>query len=113
MWAPNARAVSVIGDFNDWTHPGEALRPVGSSGVWDGFVPGIGEGTRYKYRVEGAYGSVVEKADPLAFAAEVAPNTASVLADLTYSWSDDEWMANRGDKNRWDCLLYTSDAADD
>ena len=102
VWAPNAASVNVIGDFNNWTHPGEPLRPVGSSGVWDGFIPGMVAGSRYKYRIESAYGTVVEKADPLAFESEIAPNTASVLADLTHTWSDDSWMATRHERNRWD-----------
>jgi len=102
VWAPNAASVSVIGDFNGWTHPGEPLRPVGASGVWDGFIPGLSAGSRYKYRVESSYGTVVEKADPMAFESEIAPNTASVLADLTHTWSDDAWMASRHERNRWD-----------
>lgn len=102
VWAPNAASVSVIGDFNGWTHPGEPLRPVGASGVWDGFIPGLSEGTRYKYRIESSYGTVVEKADPMAFEAEVAPNTASILADLSHEWSDADWMAARHERNRWD-----------
>ena len=102
VWAPNAKSVSVVGDFNGWTHPGEVLRPVGASGVWDGFIPGLTAGTKYKYRIESSYGSVVEKADPMAFEAEVAPNTASVLADLNHEWSDDRWMETRAERNRWD-----------
>ncbi len=102
VWAPNAQAVSVIGDFNDWTHPGEEMTRVGSSGVWERFVPGLEAGVRYKYRVVGAHGTVVEKADPLAFEAEVAPSTASILSDLTHDWSDDEWMHSRGHRHRVD-----------
>ncbi|MDW3177816.1 MAG: 1,4-alpha-glucan branching protein GlgB [Acidimicrobiia bacterium] len=102
VWAPNAASVGVIGDFNAWTHPGERLRPVGSSGVWDGFIPGLDVGARYKYRVESSYGSVVEKADPMSFFSEVAPSTASIVADLTHTWSDEEWMSSRGARNRWD-----------
>ena len=105
VWAPNARAVSVVGDFNGWTHPGELLRPVGSSGVWDGFIPGLDVGTKYKYRIEAANGKVTEKADPMAFEAEVAPNTASVLADLSHEWSDDSWMHSRAEHNRWDAPI--------
>ena len=93
VWAPNAAAVSVIGDFNDWTHPGHTLTPIGSSGVWGSFIPGLAAGDRYKFRVESSYGRVVEKADPLAFRSEVAPSTASILADLSHEWSDDEWMS--------------------
>ena len=102
VWAPNAKSVGVMGDFNGWTHPGTALRPVGSSGVWDGFIPGLGVGTRYKYLVESSYGTVVEKADPMTFQSEVAPATASIVADLTHTWDDKEWMASRGKRNRWD-----------
>lgn len=102
VWAPNAREVSVIGDFNDWTHPGHQLSPVDQSGVWAGFIPGLGEGTAYKFRVVGANGKVVEKADPLAFGAEVAPATASILTDLSYDWNDSTWMAERKQQNRWD-----------
>ena len=97
VWAPSARDVSVIGDFNGWTHPGEPMSPVGSSGVWEGFVPGLELGARYKFRVVSAHGSVVEKADPLAFEAELAPATASILSDLSYDWSDDDWMSSRGE----------------
>ena len=86
LWAPNAASVSVIGDFNDWTHPGHYLELIGSSGVWGGFIAGMFEGDRYKFRVESSYGRVVEKADPMAFFAEVAPGTASVLADLSFEW---------------------------
>ena len=98
VWAPNAKSVSIIGDFNGWTHPGEPMSPVGSSGVWQGFVPGLEVGARYKFLVVGAHGTVVEKADPLAFEAEVPPSTASVLSDLTYNWSDSEWMQARGER---------------
>ena len=102
LWAPNAASVSVIGDFNDWTHPGHHLEPIGSSGVWGGFIAGMFEGDRYKFRVESSYGRVVEKADPMAFFAEVAPGTASVLADLSFEWSDSSWLDKRDEVNRWD-----------
>ena len=99
VWAPNAAEVGVIGDFNGWTHPGHPLTRVGASGVWQGFVAGMQLGDRYKYRVVSASGVIVEKADPLAFEAEVAPATASVLSDLTHTWTDDAWMASRGDRH--------------
>ncbi len=102
VWAPNANAVSVVGDFNGWTHPGHDLTPIGSSGVWGGFIPGLEEGLRYKFRVETATGRIVEKADPFAFRSEIAPATASVLADLSFDWTDSEWMAVRETENRWD-----------
>ena len=101
VWAPNAAAVSVIGEFNDWTHPGHWLTPIGSSGVWGGFIPGLTEGTRYKFRIESSYGRITEKADPMAFFAEVAPATASILTDLSHEWTDDEWLAHRAKHNRW------------
>ena len=102
VWAPNAASVSVIGDFNNWTHPGVPLRPVGASGVWDGFIPSLEAGARYKYRVESSYGTVEEKADPLAFSSEIAPSTASVVADLSHVWEDDEWMQHRAVRSQSD-----------
>lgn len=102
VWAPNAAEVGVIGDFNGWTHPGEPLRRVGGSGVWDCFIPGLGLGTKYKFRVVSMDGTVTEKADPMAFASETAPSTASVLADLTHDWSDSDWMATRGGRQTID-----------
>lgn len=102
VWAPNARSVSTIGDFNGWTHPGHELDPIGSSGVWGGFIPGLTAGDRYKFRVEASYGRIVEKADPLAFAAESSPGTASVLADLSFEWTDSDWLGTRAEVNRWD-----------
>ncbi len=102
VWAPNAAAVSVIGEFNGWTHPGHVLEPIGSSGVWGGFLPELVAGDRYKFRVESSYGRIVEKADPMAFHSEVAPATASILADLSYDWADESWMSKRSEANKWD-----------
>ena len=102
VWAPNAKSASVVGDFNDWTHPGHELERVEASGVWAGFVSNATEGTKYKFRIESNTGRVVEKADPMAFAAEVAPATASILTDLSHDWSDDAWLAGRAERNRWD-----------
>ncbi len=102
VWAPNAASVGVIGDFNEWTHPGHSLEPIGSSGVWGGFVAGLTAGDRYKFRVESSYGRVVEKADPLAFQSEIAPATASVLTDLSYEWTDSTWLDRRAEVNKWD-----------
>jgi 1,4-alpha-glucan branching enzyme len=100
VWAPNAREVSVIGGFNQWhpkTHP---LRPRGSSGIWEGFVPGVGKGTLYKYHIESnSHGYRVDKTDPIGFLQEKPPRTASVVWDLDYTWSDREWMQQRGAKN--------------
>ncbi len=98
VWAPNASQVSVIGDFNGWkpgTHP---LQGRASSGVWEAFIPDIGPGTLYKYAIVSRYGNYrVNKADPCGFAAEIRPQTASKVWDLSgYTWSDGEWMASRG-----------------
>jgi 1,4-alpha-glucan branching enzyme len=101
VWAPNARWVSVVGDWNGW-RPGEnPMRPVGSSGIWECFIPGIGTGALYKYHITSQYHNYhVEKADPYGFATEIRPQTASKVWDLSgYDWGDQEWMANRGQAN--------------
>jgi 1,4-alpha-glucan branching enzyme len=98
VWAPNARGVRVIGDFNHWdgrTHP---MRSLGGSGVWELFVPGVGEGTRYKYAICGPDGVWRAKADPLAAQAEEPPGTASVVTASRHEWGDGEWMAARKDR---------------
>ena len=77
VWAPSARGVRVTGDFDHWSGAGTPMRSLGSSGVWELFVPGVGEGTRYKFQILGQDGVWREKADPMAFAAEVPPATAS------------------------------------
>ena len=100
VWAPNARQVSVIGDFNGWNRTSHQLRPRGQSGIWEGFIPGIGKGTLYKYYiVSHHHGYKVEKADPLALYCEVPPKTASVVWDLDYTWGDREWMETRGQRS--------------
>jgi 1,4-alpha-glucan branching enzyme len=96
VWAPNAERVAVIGDFNGWNDAVHPLRPRGQSGLWDRFVPDVGAGTRYKYRIHSrARGYRVDKADPVAFASEAPPRTASVVCDLDHAWGDHEWMATR------------------
>ena len=82
VWAPNARAVRVAGDFNHWQGATHAMRTLGSSGVWELFVPGVGAGARYKFEILGRDGHWREKADPLAKGTEVPPATASVVVDL-------------------------------
>ena len=100
VWAPNASAVSVIGDFNGWVPDEHALQPRGdSSGIWEGELPGIGKGALYKYHVRSRLGGVGEKADPYAFYAEQPPRTASRVWDLDYLWHDAEWLARRGAVN--------------
>ncbi|HXF57547.1 MAG TPA: 1,4-alpha-glucan branching protein GlgB [Actinomycetota bacterium] len=101
VWAPNAESVSVVGDFDGWDPEAHPLRPRGSSGIWEGFVPGVGPGALYKFHVRSRFGGYrADKADPLAFFSEVPPGTASVVWDLDYRWGDGGWMATRGERNR-------------
>ncbi|MCO6456617.1 MAG: 1,4-alpha-glucan branching protein GlgB [Pirellulaceae bacterium] len=100
VWAPNAREVSVVGDFNDWTPGLHPLWARGTSGIWEGFLPGVGKGTIYKYAIHSHQaGYQVQKADPFAVHHEVAPKTASVVWDLDYDWGDGQWMAQRWKRN--------------
>ncbi|WP_454198010.1 1,4-alpha-glucan branching protein GlgB [Nocardia sp. Marseille-Q1738] len=95
VWAPNARGVTVIGDFDGWSGNTAPMRSLGSSGIWEVFVPGVGPGTKYKYRVHGADGRTVDHADPLAFATEHPPATASVVTESNYVWNDHAWLERR------------------
>jgi len=95
VWAPNAKAVSVIGDFNLWRHNEHRLMADPESGVWEGFIPKVGEGALYKYRIQTRSGSSFDKGDPFAFQWEVPPKTASIVCSLGHHWSDHEWMDNR------------------
>jgi 1,4-alpha-glucan branching enzyme len=95
VWAPNARAVSVVGDWNGWAEGADALAPQESSGVWAGVAAGAREGHAYKLAVHGADGVTRLRADPLAFRAEEPPATASVVYRSRHAWSDDDWMARR------------------
>ena len=103
VWAPNAERISVIGDFNDWQPRVTELAPCGNSGIWEAFVPDIGRGARYKYRVESRYnGFVVDKADPFGYLHEVPPATASIVWDTANEWHDDDWMKRRAEHNALD-----------
>jgi 1,4-alpha-glucan branching enzyme len=96
VWAPNAREVSVIGSFNGWDRRTHPLQVRGSSGIWDGFVPGVDKGALYKFHIRSQqHGYVVDKADPFGVFHEKPPRTASVLWDLEYDWQDHEWMGTR------------------
>ncbi|WP_159500095.1 1,4-alpha-glucan branching protein GlgB [Microbacterium sp. 18062] len=95
VWAPDARAVRVVGGFNGWDGQGHAMRSMGASGVWELFVPGIGEGTVYKYEILTGHEGWILKADPMARLAEVPPATASVVTVSEYVWQDDAWIAER------------------
>jgi len=103
VWAPNAREVSVIGDYNAWNPDANPLSVRPEAGIWEGFVPDIGPNTLYKYHIASNYKNYqVDKADPYGFAAEIRPHTASRVCDLGYSWNDGAWMANRARKNALD-----------
>jgi 1,4-alpha-glucan branching enzyme len=95
VWAPGARSVSVVGDFNGWDGRLHPMRSMGSSGVWEIFVPGVEPGARYKFEVRNGDGSLALKADPLAFATEVPPQTASVVARSEHVWADGPWIEAR------------------
>ena len=99
VWAPNALGVSLVGDFNQWDGQRHPMRKLIPHGIWELFVPGLGVGQKYKFRVHTNAGST-DKSDPVAFAAEMPPRTASVVTDLDqYKWRDDEWMQQRRDTN--------------
>ena len=103
VWAPSAERVSVVGEFNKWHGGRHRLRPRGASGIWEGFVPDVGPGTLYKFRIVPQDGArALEKADPYAFACELPPKTASLVWDLDYEWGDGAWMASRGERNALD-----------
>jgi 1,4-alpha-glucan branching enzyme len=107
VWAPNARAVSVIGDWNGWRAGADALAPRGDhSGIWEGRVQGVERGQAYKFRIESSVGGyVVEKSDPFAVACELPPATASRAWTLEYDWGDAEWMKTRGPRNALDAPM--------
>lgn len=102
VWAPNAESVSVVGDFNAWNPASRPLRVrEDGSGVWEGFFSDIGVGALYKYHlVSRNHQYTVEKSDPFALCTEVPPRTASVVWDLHYQWNDQDWMAQRAERNR-------------
>ena len=101
VWAPNARRVSVVGAFNTWDGRRNPMRRRGATGVWEIFLPGIGEGEAYKYEIVGAAGEVLPlKADPVGFGAEHPPANASVVRDISgYGWHDEAWMEGRAGRN--------------
>jgi 1,4-alpha-glucan branching enzyme len=100
VWAPNARQVSVIGDFNGWNPQSHRLQPRGSSGIWEGFIPGLGKGTLYKFYIDSTQHAYhIEKADPVGLLAEMPPKTASVVWDLDYTWNDAAFLEKRAAAN--------------
>ncbi|HEX2188642.1 MAG TPA: 1,4-alpha-glucan branching protein GlgB [Longimicrobiaceae bacterium] len=103
VWAPNARRVSVVGDFNAWDGRRHVMRSHPGGGVWEIFLPGVERGAVYKYEIKGPGGEVFLKADPFAFAAEVRPATGSTVFGLDgYEWQDGAWMGSRGEGNPCD-----------
>ncbi|MGW5666323.1 GlgB N-terminal domain-containing protein, partial [Streptomyces sp. NPDC003758] len=98
VWAPNARGVRVAGSFNFWDGTGFPMRSLGSTGVWELFVPGVGEGELYKFEITRPDGSKTLRADPLARRTETPPNTSSVVCASHHAWGDAEWMARRGER---------------
>jgi 1,4-alpha-glucan branching enzyme len=99
VWAPNARGVSVVGDFNEWDGRMHMMRELGSSGVWELFVPGLTPGSRYKFELRTWSGNLALKADPFAFAAEVPPATASIVHHSSYEFADRDWMDSRAGRD--------------
>ena len=100
VWAPNADSVSVIGDFNSWDKDANQLHPREQSGIWEGFVPGVGHGALYKYHVHSRVTRTgMDKADPFAAFSEAPPRQASIVWDLTYDWGDGAWMSERSRAN--------------
>jgi 1,4-alpha-glucan branching enzyme len=101
VWAPNAKSISVIGNFNGWNPNSHFLAPRwDSSGIWEGWIPDVGVRQVYKYNIVTATGEQLEKSDPYALWCEVAPRTASMVWDTWYEWGDSEWMANRKNTNK-------------
>jgi 1,4-alpha-glucan branching enzyme len=100
VWAPNAQAVSVVGDFNSWRTQATPLERLSTSGIWIGFAPGVGRGDLYKYRLLSPSGqSLPDKADPYGVATQIPPNTASVVWNLDYAWRDQRWMSERSERS--------------
>ncbi|MFQ5435629.1 MAG: 1,4-alpha-glucan branching enzyme, partial [Anaerolineae bacterium] len=101
VWAPGALRVSVVGEFNQWDGRRHPMRFHHNSGIWELFLPGLGQGTLYKYEIKTHYQDyTVNKADPVGFASELRPNTASIVWPLdNHRWQDDDWLAQRADKN--------------
>jgi 1,4-alpha-glucan branching enzyme len=106
VWAPNAESVGVVGSFNGWDDREHRMQPLGSSGIWEIFVPGVGKGSLYKYRIRSRVGGyVVDKADPFGFLHETPPQTASIVWDHAYKWGDDRWRRERKHRNALDAPM--------
>ncbi len=96
VWAPNAAAVSVVGDFNDWDPSAASMFPQGDTGIWHAFIKDVREGMNYKYYIKAKNGELIYKADPVGFRCQLRPETASVTYDLSgFEWSDAKWLETR------------------
>src|SRR5882724_697813 len=103
VWAPDAERVSVLGNFNDWDNTSHPLSPRAGSGIWQGFLPGVGKGELYKFHIRSRFGGYrVDKTDPFSIFNEVPPKTASIVWDLNYTWNDQEWIDRRPKHNGLD-----------
>ena len=103
VWAPNATAVFVTGNFNDWNNEAHPLKVrLEASGIWEGFIPNVGQGEVYKYHIHGYKGLKLDKGDPYAHYWELRPETASITWQTAYQWKDQQWMEDRKIKNRID-----------
>jgi 1,4-alpha-glucan branching enzyme len=101
VWAPNARAVSLIGDHNYWDRNSHPMVPLGGNGIWEIFVSGITSGARYKFAIQSPTGHWIDHADPMARHTEIPPLTASVVDESNYEWTDDAWMTQRANYQPW------------
>ncbi|CAB4610857.1 MAG: 1,4-alpha-glucan branching protein GlgB [Actinobacteria bacterium] len=99
VWAPNAEAVRVVGDFNHWSGVAHSMRVMGSTGVWELFIPGIEAGSAYKYEILTKQGHWIKKIDPMARATQVPPDTASIVTESTHAWKDKTWMSVRAKRD--------------
>lgn len=99
VWAPNAEAVRVVGDFNHWSGVAHSMRVMGATGVWELFIPGIEAGSAYKYEILTKQGHWIKKIDPMARATQVPPDTASIVTESTHNWKDKTWMSARAKRD--------------
>lgn len=101
VWAPNAQAVSLIGDHNFWDKQSNPMIPLGGNGIWEVFIPGIGSGSKYKFAILTRDGRWVDHADPLARSSEIPPSTASIVYESEHSWNDSDWLTRRAVREPW------------
>jgi len=100
VWAPNAQRISVVGDFNHWDGRFHSMRLLGASGVWEIFIPGVGQGAHYKFEIRDAHGNIKLNTDPFGFFFEVAPKQAAIVWDTKkFKWNDEAWLKQRGERD--------------